>query len=150
VLTQELVTSSPLALPEFLYGGVAFHGARSWDGPTGAQILTSEGKTRANGDTTRARWCYIGGVVNGANAGLAMLGHPANVRAPQPARMYADEPFLNFAPTHAGRLDLAVGRPFVARYRFVTLDGAPDIALIERLWRDYAEPARVEVLVSPP
>jgi hypothetical protein len=150
VLTQELVTSSPLTLPEFLYGGVAFHGARSWDGPTGAQVLTSEGRTRANGDATRARWCYIGGLVSGANAGLAMLGHPANVRAPQPARMYANEPFLNFAPTQAGRLDLAAGRPFIARYRFVTLDGAPDIALIERLWRDYAEPVRVGVLVSPP
>jgi hypothetical protein len=153
VLTQELVTSSPLALPEFLYGGVAFRGARSWVGPTGAQVLTSEGKTRTNGDATRARWCYIGGLVNGANAGLAMLGHPANVRAPQPARIYPNEPFLNFAPTQAGRLDLAVGRPYVARYRFVTLDGPPDVPLIERLWRDYAEPVRVEVLpgaANPP
>jgi hypothetical protein len=146
VLTQELVTSSPLALPEFLYGGVAFHGARSWDGAGGAQVLTSEGKTRANGDTMRARWCYIGGIVSGANAGLAMLGHPGNMRAPQPARMYATEPFLNFAPTQAGRLDLLINRPFVARYRFVTLDGPPDLALIERLWRDYAEPVVVSVL----
>lgn len=149
-LTQELVTPSPLALPEFLYGGVAFHGARSWDGPTGARVLTSEGKTRANGDATRARWCYMGGLVNGATAGIVMLGHPANARAPQPARMYADEPFLNFAPTRAGRLDLAFGRPFVARYRFITLDGAPDVALIERLWRDYADPVSVEVLPGPP
>jgi hypothetical protein len=146
VLTQELVTSSPLALPEFFYGGVAFHGPRTWDGPGGAQVLTSEGKTRTNGDATRARWCYIGGVVSGANAGLAMLGHPGNVRAPQPARMYANEPFLNFAPTQAGRLDLLVGRPYVARYRFVTLDGPPDITLIERLWRDYAEPVTVAVV----
>jgi hypothetical protein len=146
VLMQELVTSSPLTLPEFLYGGVAFHGTRSWDGPGGAQILTSEGRTRANGDATRARWCYIGGIVSGANAGLAILGHPGNVRAPQPARMYANEPFLNFAPTQTGRLDLVPGRPFVARYRFVTLDGAPDIDLIEQLWRDYAEPVRVDVL----
>jgi len=60
--------------------------------------------------------------------------------------MYANEPFLNFAPTQAGRLDLLVGRPFVARYRFVTLDGPPDIALIERLWRDYAEPVTVTVV----
>jgi len=146
VLTQELVTSSPLALPEFLYGGVAFHGPRAWDGPAGAQVLTSDGKTRATGDATRARWCYIGGVVSGANAGLTMLGHPANARAPQPVRIYANEPFLNFAPTHLGRLDLIAGRPFVARYRFVTFDGPPDIELIERLWRDYAEPVRVEVL----
>jgi hypothetical protein len=145
MLTQELVTSNPLTLPEFLYGGVAFHGSRSWDGPTGAQVLTSEGKTRANGDATRARWCYIGGVVSGSNAGIAILGHPANARAPQPARMYRDEPFLNFAPTQAGRLDLSVGRPFIARYRFVTLDGPPDIDLFERLWRDYAEPVRVYV-----
>ena len=150
VLTQELVTSSPLALPEFLYGGVAFRGARSWDGPTGARVLTSEGKTRATGAATRARWCYIGGLVNGAPAGLVMLGHPQNMRAPQPVRMYPDEPFLNFAPTRAGRLDLTLGRPYVARYRFVTLDGAPDVALIERLWRDYAEPVGVEVLPGAP
>jgi hypothetical protein len=150
VLTQELVTSSPLALPEFLYGGVAFHGARSWDGPNGARILTSEGRTRANGDAKPARWCYIGGPIGGATAGLAMLGHPANARAPQPVRMYPNEPFLNFAPTQAGRLDLTPSRPFVGRYRFVTFDGAPDVMLIERLWRDYAEPVGVEVMPGAP
>jgi hypothetical protein len=150
VLTQELVTSNPLLLPQFQYGGIAFHGARSWDGPTGAVVLTSEGKTRANGDTTRARWCYIGGLVDGARAGLAILGHPRNIRAPQPARMYPQQPFLNFAPTQAGRLELTPGQPYVARYRFITLDGPPDVSLIERLWRDYAEPVAVTILSDTP
>jgi hypothetical protein len=79
-----------------------------------------------------------------------MLGHPANLRAPQPVRMYPDEPFLNFAPTRSGRLDLALGHPYIARYRFITLDGAPNVALFERLWRDYAEPVAVEVLPGAP
>jgi hypothetical protein len=150
VLTEEPVTSSPLALPEFLYGGVAFRGARSWEGPTGANVLTSESKTRTNGDSTLARWCYMGGLVDDATAGLVMLGHPRNIRAPQPIRIYPNEPFLNFAPTRLGRIDLTLGRPYIARYRFITLDGAPDLALIERLWRDYAEPVTVEVVPGAP
>jgi len=146
VLIQELVTTSSLILPQFQYGGVAFHGPRSWDGPAGAQVLTSEGETRSNGDTTRARWCYIGGMVDGARAGLAIFSHPQNIRAPQPVRMYPAQPFLNFAPTQAGRLDITPGQPYVARYRFVTIDGPPDATAIERLWRDYAEPVTVEIL----
>ncbi len=149
-LTQELVTSSPLLLPQFQYGGVAFHGSRAWEGRHGAEVLTSEGKTRANGDTTRARWCYIGGLVDGASAGLVILGHPQNIRAPQPARIYPNEPFLNFAPTQGGRLEITPSQPYVARYRFVTIDGPPDVALIERLWRDYAEPVTAEILPDTP
>ena len=60
-------------------------------------------------------------------------------------RINPDDPFFNFAPTQLGRFEIAPGRPYVSRYRFVVADGAPDAAEIDRLWNDYAHPPRVSV-----
>jgi hypothetical protein len=35
------------------------------------------------------------------------------------------------------------GKDYVFRYRFQTFEGKPDVALIEKLWHDFAEPPRV-------
>lgn len=145
VSTQELVTSSPLVLPEYHYGGVGFRGPRAWDGSTNTTFLTSEGKTRSNGHATRARWCYIGGTVDQSQAGIAILGHPQNFRAPQPMRIHPTEPFFNWAPTQLGRMELLPDTPYISRYRFIVFDGPPDVALIERLWQDYAHPVIVRL-----
>lgn len=143
--TQELVTSSPLTLPEYQYGGVGFRGPGNWDGAPNTTFLTSERRNRANGHATRARWCYIGGTVDQAQAGVAILGHPENLRAPQPMRIHPTEPFFNWAPTQLGRMEITSGQPYIARYRFIAFDGPPDASLIERLWQDYAHPVTVRL-----
>jgi hypothetical protein len=146
VSTQEMVAFTPLRLPEYHYGGVGFRGPRAWDGAPNTTFLTSEGKTRANGHATRARWCYIGGTVDEGQAGVVILGHPGNLRAPQPMRIHPTEPFFNWSPPQLGRLDITPGQPYVARYRYVVLDGPPDVPLIERLWQDYAEPVKARLV----
>jgi len=145
IVTQTTASSSPLILPEYRYGGVAVRGPNSWHGSDNARFLTSAGHTRAEGNRSRGRWNYFGGTVDGKRAGIAMLGHPTNFRAPQPLRIPPDMPYFTFAPSQLGQWRIAPGRPYEVRYRFVTFDGPPDPALLDRLWRDYAYPPTVTV-----
>ena len=139
--TQTLAAGAPLVLPEYHYGGLGIRGRREWDGKANASFLTSEGKDRSNGHATRARWCHLSGRAENGVAGVAVLGHPHNFRAPEPLRIHPDNPFLCFAPSQLGRWEISA--PHVARYRFVVQDGAPDPKELDRLWNDYAEPPKV-------
>jgi hypothetical protein len=142
-VVQQCATSEPLQLPEYRYGGIGFRGNFAWNGKDKTQFLTSEGETdRIKGQGTRARWCDISGLVDGARAGITIMCHPENFRAPQPMRLHPDEPFFNYAPQEAGPMEITPGKPYIMRYRFVVHDGAPDKELLERVWNDYAHPAK--------
>ncbi len=141
---QECASSSPLVLPKYYYGGLGFRGNWAWNGKDKTEYLTSEGETnRIKGNETRARWGHISGLVNGERAGIAVLGHPDNFRAPQPMRLHPSEPFFCFAPSQLGEWEIKPGVPYVSRYRFVLSDGAPDAAELNRLWNDFASPPKV-------
>jgi len=145
VLTQDLATSSPLVLPEYRYGGIGFRGHRQWLAKDNCDFLTSEGKDRNNGHGTRARWCHIGGRIDGQLAGIAILDHPGNFRAPQAMRINPDQPFFCYSPSLIGDWKIEPGKPYVSRYRFIVYDGAPDKAELDRLWNDYANPVQVSI-----
>ena len=138
----------PVKLPKYRYGGIGVRGNWAWNGKDKLNFLNSEGITdRSKGDKneTVGRWAYMGGMVGGGLTGIAILGHPDNANAPQPQRIHPTEPFFNFAPQQAGDLEITPGKPFVARYRFVVADGAPDKAELDRLWNDYAHPPKATV-----
>ncbi len=145
VVTQTANTAQPLHLPEYRYGGIGFRGHFDWDDPEKSFFLTSEGLGRLDGHATRARWCHIGGYSEGNLAGIAVLGHPENYRFPQPMRIHPNEPFFNFTPVQLGDMTIEPGSPYIARYRFVTYDGEPDVAKLDRFWRDYAWPPGVTI-----
>jgi hypothetical protein len=146
ISTQECATDKPLKLPEYHYGGLGFRGRWDWNGKTNAAFLTSEGITdRDQGHGTRARWCDISGLVDGKPAGIAILCHPENFRAPQYMRLHPTEPFFCYAPQQGGDMEIAPGKKYVSRYRFVVHDGPPRKEVIERLWNDYAHPPMVKV-----
>jgi hypothetical protein len=139
--TQECAGPVPLVLPDYYYGGLGVRGNWLWNGPGKAFFLTSEGVTnRVAGNQTRGRWCYMGGMIDGQLAGIAILGHPENFRAPQPMRLHPNEPFFCFAPSQAGDWEIAPGQKYISRYRFVVFDGPPDRTKLDRLWHDYAHP----------
>lgn len=144
-VTETNVAAAPLVLPEYHYGGLGFRGHGAWRGEKGAAFLTSEGKDRTNGHATRARWAHVSGAVDGATAGIAILGHPDNFRAPQPMRIHPTEPFFCFAPSQLGRWEIVPGTPYVSRYRFVVQDGPPDARELDRLWNDYAHPPEITI-----
>ncbi|WP_395257724.1 PmoA family protein [Halalkalibaculum sp. DA3122] len=145
VLTHTTNTGQPLVLPEYHYGGLAFRGHGDWNNPENVSFVTSEGMNRDEANETRARWVHMGGLVNGERAGVALLGHPDNYRAPQPIRIHPETPYVVYAPMQLGKMTIEPGSPYIMRYRFVTYDGEPDIEKINRLWNDYAYPPGITV-----
>jgi Methane oxygenase PmoA len=151
----------PLELNKYLYGGLGLRCTSAWFDPKAAgedppdpsrngqsDFLTSEGKTRASGNHTRPRWVDLSGKLDGAFAGVAILGHPGNFRFPQPVRLHPNKPYLSVAPEVVGAFRIEPGRPYVSRYRLVLHDGAPVPENIEAFWRDYAEPPTVRVVAA--
>ena len=145
VATQECASTSPLILEEYRYGGMGVRGNREWKDKSKVSFLTSDGKTRIDGNATRSRWCHIGGSVDGQLVGIAVLDHPSNFRAPAPLRIHPDDPYFNYAPSQMGRFEIEPGKKFVLQYRYVVSDGPPDPKLLERLWNDYANPPEVHI-----
>lgn len=142
-VTQRCATRDALVLPQYHYGGFGIRGADAWNGPGEAALfLTSEGiSDRVAGNNTRGRWCYLGGRLDGAIAGTAVLGHPGNFRAPQPLRLHPNMPYFSYVPQQLGEFAIEPGKPYVARFRFVAADGAPDRARLDAFWHGYARPA---------
>jgi hypothetical protein len=146
VSEQHCATAHAIRLPEYRYGGIGVRGNWGWNGKNNTMFLTSEGETdREKGHATRGRWCDMAGMVDGSRAGIAILCHPDNFRAPQPMRIHPSEPFFNFAPQQAGDMEIKPGEKYISRYRFVIHDGPPDKAELDRLWNDYAHPPVVKV-----
>jgi hypothetical protein len=139
--TDRAASATPLVLPEYRYGGLGVRGHGAWDGEDNLLVLTSDGdKNRTSAEGARVRWIYMGGKVDGALAGLTVLVHPENFRAPQPVRVHPNEPFVCLAPAKAGGFAIEPGKPYLSRYRFIVADGAPDRDTLDRLYHDYAHP----------
>jgi len=146
VVRQECATEDVLKLPTYHYGGLGYRGNQAWNGAGNLTILTSEGLTdRVKANTSRARWCYVGGKVDGKVCGAVILCHSKNFRFPQPIRVHPEEPFFCFAPSQLGEWTIEPGKEYVSSYRFLVMDGEPDREVIERHWRDYVEPVKVVV-----
>jgi hypothetical protein len=145
-IRHEGVTPATLHLPQYSYGPLGIRGNRAWNAAGRLQLLTSEGKTRIDGQGSRVRWCHMGGLVGGRPVGIAVLDHPQNARHPQPLRLHPTEPFLSYAPLQLGPMEIGPSETLVSRYRFVVYDGSPDVALLERLWHDFAHPPSITVI----
>ena len=142
---QACAGPSPLQLVKYHYGGMGFRGSIEWEKKEGATYLSSEGKTRADGNGTPSRWCILSGNVGGAAKTIVFYGHPANFRAPQHMRLHPDEPFFCYCPAVTGDFTIEPGKPLVSRYRYSVHDGAVTQSEAERIWRDYAEPPETAV-----
>ncbi len=138
VSTQRCASASRLALPKYYYGGLGFRGAREWAHE--CLMRTSEGKTRTNGNETKARWVDVAGDLADKEAGVLILIHPANFRYPQPLRLNPDNPQICVAPSQEGPWAIEPGKDYVSRYRFCVHDGRVGRETAERLWADFAEP----------
>ncbi len=142
-LTQ-CATDDAVTVAKDYYGGFAIRGAQDW--VKGCEALTSEGKTRINGNHTRVRWCDVFGKVDDAIAGLSVMSHPQNFRFSEPVRIHPKLPYFCFTTAHLGQWSIDPGKPHRIHYRLVIHDGPPVAGEIQRIWRDFAEPPRVERL----
>jgi len=141
---QRSATDSPLVIEKYHYGGMAIRCRREWIDK--GDFLTSEGKTRADGNHSRPRWCDVNGKLGGKATGVTVLCHPGNFRFPQPVRLHPNKPYFCFAPMVLGRFRIEPGKPYVSKYRFYVHDGKLDPAAADALWNDYAHPAEVRIV----
>ena len=150
--TQRCVADQPLIQDEYRYGGFGYRATRQWKGAN-AGNLTSEGKTRENGHATRARWCDNFGKAADEWEGVTFFSHPKNFQHPEPMRLWPEPDnyiFFNFCPSQAGPWQMKPGEDHVFRYRWYVHEGKPDVAQIERIWNDYANPPLVKVEAGRP
>jgi type 1 glutamine amidotransferase len=143
VSRQRCATDTPVRLPKYYYGGLGYRGNREW--LKQVAMNTSEGKGRADGNASKARWLDVSGPLDGGRAGCLILIHPENFRYPQPLRLNPKQPQICVAPSQEGDWEIKPGMEYVSRYRFVIHDGETDDKTAERLWRDFAEPPKVTV-----
>ncbi len=171
--TLTCATEFPLKLLKHDYGGLCLRGRDEWNIADGGEFLTSEGKTRANGNHTRPHWCDLSGplpvtpvpqapaaskatpAINGTQepatspvpwGGIAVLDHPSNFRFPQPVRLHPNMPYLSVTPAPLGPFEIEPGKPYITRFRFFTHTGKPEANVIDQLWTDYAQPVASRVI----
>jgi hypothetical protein len=151
VSTQTCASKSPLTINKYHYGGMAIRGTSDWfidekDAEQPGDFLTSEGKTRADGNHSRPNWVDMhGSYPDGSHAGVAIFCHPDNFRFPQWVRLHPSKPYFVFTPQVEEGFEIKPGEPYVSRYRYIVHDGKPDPGLLDRLWNDYAHPPKVTV-----
>jgi len=168
VSRQQCVAGEPLVINEYHYGGMALRGAGQWFDPDVARqiqqrtkakasaaelarisvprdYLTSEGKTWIDGNGTRARWVEMHGPIDARPSGIVVMGHPDNLRAPQPVRLHPHKPYFCFAPMILGQFSIEPGKTLVSRYRYYVHTGDPDAETNDRLWNDFARPPTVSL-----
>lgn len=143
-------TASPIVLKEYRYGGgFAIRGAEEWNNENSA-VLTSEGKTRKDGDMTHARWFKVAGELKGGKGGILILSSPENFNAPQPLRIWPEKDqqgqvFAEFSPTKDKSWKLEPGNQYHQQYRVITFDGDLTAEQAEAYWNDYAHPPEIKI-----
>ena len=142
VSTQTCATKDALLVKKYHYGGMAIRGNSQWmekddDGNPKGTMLTSEGKTRKNGNHSRPRWVAMHGPVNGQECGVVVMNHPDNFRYPQWVRLHPSMPYFVYAPMVKEPFSIEPGKPYVSKFRHLTFDGKPDRKMIEKAWKDW-------------
>jgi len=156
VSTISCATDSALLLLQYRYGGgLCFRATAEWTSAT-SQVLTSEGKSRKDADSTRARWVKISGNTTKGHAGLLIMNSAANFNSPQPLRVWPEnaergELMLNYSPTKMTSWLLTYGNEYTQKYRVMVFEGEMTVPAAEAAWRDFAYPPVVTLsFYTPP
>ncbi len=149
---QRNITELPLIQEEYRYGGFAYRGAKQWSEPSSSGYLTSEGKTRVDGNGTRARWCDMYGSIDDQWEGVAIMSHPKNFQHPEPIRIIPDADYVYFVycASVLGEWEMKPGEDHEFSYRIFVHQGKANAEENERVWTDYAEPPQVKVEMLKP
>lgn len=135
---QRCASESPLKILEYHYGGLGIRGARAWAKKGEGDFLTSDGKTRADGNHTRPRWVDVYGKLEGQVSGITVMCHPSNFRFPQPVRLHPDKPYFSFTPQVKGSFEITPSEAYTSKYRFIPHTGMVDKETTERLWKEFS------------
>ncbi len=148
-MQQTCAGQSPVTVDEIHYGGLMIRGHARWQETKEFDFLTSEGKTKTDGNHTRPRWCDLYGRLGSGSTGVAIFDWPGNFRFPQPVRLHPSMPYFCYTPATAGTLTIEPGEPYTARYRFCVHDGNLAATDADRLWSDFGDPPNVRITKEP-
>jgi hypothetical protein len=146
VIRQQTATEEPVYLEQYHYGGFAFRGSASWNSEDSAgfeghmKILTGNGTSdREAANHEQAGWVAAYGLVEGKTIGVVIMDHPSNFRYPQPVRIHPVMPYFVFSPVVSGPFSIEPSKPYKARYRLITFDGAPQAEQIAEWYSDFTK-----------
>ena len=152
--TLHCSTDSIFTIKAYTYQGFGFRATEKWDDKT-ARLLTSEGKGKGDGNSTRARWIDARGVSSFGKSGILFMTHPLNHNFPEQLRLWAtgqnqgkENVFLNFNPAQEQDWVLKPGKAYTLNYRMLVYDGELSPELLDKYWQDYANPLKAEVILS--
>jgi hypothetical protein len=145
--------NSDIILEAYRYGGgLGFRATAEWD-RNNSWIITSEGKSRADADGTKARWTDVGGMFAGkGESGIVFMSHPSNRQHPEPMRVWPPEQngrgdvYFEFCPIRYKEWVLKPGFLYSQKYRLLVYDGKTDKSVSERIWSDFAYPPVVTIV----
>ena len=144
--TQRCATDKPVTIEKVHYGGMMIRGHADWHGERSCDFLTSEGKTKTDGNHTRPYWTDISGPLAGETAGVTIFAHQDNFRFPQPVRLHPKMPYFCFAPAVLDSFEIALGEAFVSKYRFYVHQGNVQSSVADSVWKNYCQTIKVEYL----
>lgn len=144
---RQEAAESDVVLGKMHYGGLGFRGRDEWNGKDAPlEVLTSEGKTRIDGNGTPARWVEVSGPVpKGQRAGLLIIEDPKNPRYPNRIRIHPTMPFISSCLVVSDPHTIKQGEPLVLKYRIVLHQGRLGKDEAERFSADVASPPAVTV-----
>ncbi len=152
--TLSCATDSSINLEAYRYGGgIGFRATEAWT-KDNCSVLTSEGKTRAHADGSRARWCLVQGEMpDGETAGILFMSFPENREFPEPMRVWPldanagrGDLFFEFCPIRHKNWRLLPGQNYRLKYRMLVFDGELSTEEAEQAWQDFAYPPHVRLL----
>jgi hypothetical protein len=138
----------PVILEQYRYGGgIGFRAAGSWTNDN-SWIVTSEGKTRKDGDATNARWCMVYGETKGGISGILFMSHPQNREHPEPMRIWpvdSKDVFFEFCPIRHKKWEILPEEKYMLTYRMLVYTGTITAEVAERYWQDFAYPPVIKI-----
>lgn len=153
VSTLNPASESPLTIKAYRYQGFSLRATEKWNDDT-ADLLTSEGFDKSNGNATRARWIDVNGVadVDEGRSGVLFMTNPTNHDFPELLRLWAvdanggeENVYINFNPAQDKDWVLRPGESYTLKYRMLVYDGKIDAETANRYWNNYSNPPKVEI-----
>ena len=135
-------------------GGLGFRFKEQWN-KDNCEVITSDGKNRAEADGTSARWCIVfGDASNGeGSTGVLFMSHPKNQSHPEPMRVWPlnankerGDMFFEFCPIRHKEWKIEPQKTYELNYRMLVFDGKITPEEAEKHWKAFAFQPSIDIM----
>lgn len=137
-------------------GGIGMRFTERWH-KDNCKVLTSEGRDRLSADGTNAKWAIVSGEAsNGTGTnGILFLSHSGNRMHPEPMRVWPidgnggrGDMFFEFCPIRHEPWEIEPNQEYQLKYRMVVFEGELSPEEAEAYWKDFVEPAQLDLEIN--